>query len=400
MKNTTFLISTLLACLLLFGCASNADLNNPENTSDNYVPSDNYIPSSPSLPPQTAKPVKVVEPYKGGPIFIEGDKEFTTTNGVTNGSGTKTDPYIIDLAGWPMDIASADKSKRSVSVGISISETSKYFVIKNCQITDSTFKSENNFGIGISLLYAENGRIENCTISEVHSGIIPDGVTNVVIANSIVQNGYDGIGSSTGGHSSDGLTVLDSTITGNENNGITLIFLHNGRAENNVVNKNGRGIRLSSAADSNVLNNTLADNVWAGIEVDSGNWVGGIDNNTVSYNTVSGTSNGYGIRLGGKHNVVSYNTVNRNIKGILIGGTNIDVLYNTANSNQEYGFYIVSENNTITDNSATSNNMIQEFNTDYDTKIKTPKYYDFCITKTSNVFERNAYGTVSNEWWC
>ncbi|MEM3445732.1 MAG: hypothetical protein QW115_07170, partial [Thermoplasmata archaeon] len=59
------------------------------------------------------------------PIHINGNGEFTSTNGVTGGSGTENDPYIIE--GWDIDANGG-------SYGIWIENTSVYFVIKNCTV--------------------------------------------------------------------------------------------------------------------------------------------------------------------------------------------------------------------------------------------------------------------------
>ncbi|HDJ25985.1 MAG TPA: hypothetical protein ENF34_01550, partial [Candidatus Bathyarchaeota archaeon] len=63
-----------------------------------------------------------------GPIEIYGDEDFTSENGVVGGSGTPDDPYIIE--GWEI---SADEQ-----TGIFITETTKYFIIRNCHIYSTT----------------------------------------------------------------------------------------------------------------------------------------------------------------------------------------------------------------------------------------------------------------------
>ena len=59
------------------------------------------------------------------PIMIEQDSEFTSANGVTYGTGTEGDPYII--SNWRIDGSTTD-------YGISISNTSSHFIIQNCTI--------------------------------------------------------------------------------------------------------------------------------------------------------------------------------------------------------------------------------------------------------------------------
>ena len=86
------------------------------------------------------------------PIVIDGNDEFTYENGITGGSGTIGDPYIIE--DW---IIVNDSSTKN---GILINNTDVYFFIRNCTICNFTDKYE----AGIRLEYVENGRIEN-TIS-------------------------------------------------------------------------------------------------------------------------------------------------------------------------------------------------------------------------------------------
>ncbi len=86
------------------------------------------------------------------PIYIHGNENFTSENGVTGGSGTEEDPYIIE--GWVI------VGNGSTSEGIFINNTDAYFVIRNCTIFNLTDKYDS----GILLFHVENGRIEN-TIS-------------------------------------------------------------------------------------------------------------------------------------------------------------------------------------------------------------------------------------------
>lgn len=81
------------------------------------------------------------------PICITDDEEFTTENGVTGGTGTKSDPYIID--GWAVE-------------QIKVRYTSKHFRIENCKIVNASTGSREEAAIQIH-------RIKNhtCTIKSV-----------------------------------------------------------------------------------------------------------------------------------------------------------------------------------------------------------------------------------------
>ena len=58
------------------------------------------------------------------PIYINGNSQFTTTNGVVSGTGIATDPYVIE--NWSINAGS--------SIGIHIRFTTAYFIIRNCDI--------------------------------------------------------------------------------------------------------------------------------------------------------------------------------------------------------------------------------------------------------------------------
>ena len=55
-------------------------------------------------------------------IYIDGDSDFTSANGVVSGSGIKSDPYIIE--NWSISASNAH--------GILIENTNAFFKIRNC----------------------------------------------------------------------------------------------------------------------------------------------------------------------------------------------------------------------------------------------------------------------------
>ena len=63
------------------------------------------------------------------PIAINGDSGFTAANGVTGGSGTRSDPYIIQ--GWNISSSICCGPGGSVGPGIFINNTDAYFEISN-----------------------------------------------------------------------------------------------------------------------------------------------------------------------------------------------------------------------------------------------------------------------------
>jgi parallel beta-helix repeat protein len=95
------------------------------------------------------------------PIRIIGNDQFTEENGVTDGSGTEEDPYIIE--DWVI------VSDGTASQGIFINNTDVYFIIRNCTIQGFNHPDEHYHGIQLSVV--TNGRVENTIMTECQTGI-------------------------------------------------------------------------------------------------------------------------------------------------------------------------------------------------------------------------------------
>ena len=113
------------------------------------------------------------------PIYIYGNSDFTSANGVSAGNGTVSNPYIIE--GWDISATSGH--------GIYIEGTDKYFIIRNCYIHDGG----SNFH-GIYLNTAQNGIITNVTSYNNNYGLYLYYSSNNTITNcSVYNNPYSGI---------------------------------------------------------------------------------------------------------------------------------------------------------------------------------------------------------------
>jgi parallel beta-helix repeat protein len=108
-----------------------------------------------------SSPIESVGAGDHPPIRIIGNDQFTPENGVTGGSGTVNDPYIIE--NWVI------VSNGSASQGIFINDTDVYFIIRNCTI--SGFHSSDEYRQGIQLSVVTHGKIENTTVSKCEIGI-------------------------------------------------------------------------------------------------------------------------------------------------------------------------------------------------------------------------------------
>ncbi len=112
-----------------------------------------------------------LEPHS--PIRIAGNSEFTAENGVTGGSGTAEDPYLIE--GWAITEAVI-----GADYGIWLENTDAHVVIRNCHIVPSD--------TGIRLEHASNVVIENVTVNGGHQGIYAYNSSNLVIRNSDISH--------------------------------------------------------------------------------------------------------------------------------------------------------------------------------------------------------------------
>ena len=109
------------------------------------------------------------------PIVINGNSDFNPSNGVTGGSGTASDPYMIQ--GW--NISSSGCC--STIPGISINNTSAYFIIRNVYL--NAWPSP-----GII-----TGNVTNGVIRDSHAwgypwGMILDSSRNILVSNDTVPH--------------------------------------------------------------------------------------------------------------------------------------------------------------------------------------------------------------------
>jgi parallel beta-helix repeat protein len=114
------------------------------------------------------------------PIHIIGNDDFTPGNGVSGGNGTENDPYIIEnltIDGTGL-----------LGSGIFIQDTTAYFIIRNCTITN--FFSPSEYCYGIRFINVENGRIENTTTNNNHVGIFFKESKLIVVSN-VISSGID-----------------------------------------------------------------------------------------------------------------------------------------------------------------------------------------------------------------
>ncbi len=316
------------------------------------------------------------------PIYISGNSGFTDANGVTNGTGTAGDPYIIE--NWDINTSTA-------AVGIYIGETDAYFIIRDCVVYDG-----GDSGNGVCFSYVQNGKIGNVISYNNYRGIRLDSSSNNTIISNQIYNNWNGI---VLGSSSDNI-ISANQIYNNSRGSINLQYSSNNTISANQIYNNKYGIGLYSSSNNTTIsanqiyNNTKDEGIYTGIYLwDSSNNIlqnNILENNTynfgvlggdISYfyqdidtsNTINGKPIYYiieqndlvfdGVEVGylglvSCSNILVKNlTLTDNMEGLLLANTS----YSTITANQIYnnkygiGLYSSSNNNTISANQIYNN---------------------------------------------
>jgi parallel beta-helix repeat protein len=250
------------------------------------------------------------------PIRIAGDLDFTVGNGVTGGTGTSTDPYIIE--GWDISL--------TFSEGIYVSDTTMQFVIRNVYIHG--IGSSN----GIHFASLTNGSVLDSTLATNMVGMRLDSVSNVTIANNNIDDQSD--------------------------SGIMLDYSYDVRIINNTMNRDAYGVYAGwDVHDVSIVNNTMDQTDYGGLMVD-----GTAVRLTVVGNSMRDNSWGYGIAFSSPStdNYLADNNLSDNTGGgvSIANEAYSNVIRNNTvlNSTNNYGIYVqkgdgnVIENNTLAGN--------------------------------------------------
>jgi parallel beta-helix repeat protein len=124
---------------------------------------------------KSEEPTDPSEYTKRRSIIIDGNSQFTESNGVTKGNGTDSSPYIIEW--W--DIRDQDANP------IVIKNTTANFVIKNVHIISDFF----NYS-GIGLVNVTNGIIEYSIIKDCLWGILVWDSRNVTVRSNVIFSNF------------------------------------------------------------------------------------------------------------------------------------------------------------------------------------------------------------------
>jgi parallel beta-helix repeat protein len=254
------------------------------------------------------------------PILINGDAGFTSANGVTSGSGTGVDPFVI--GGWDIDASSAN--------AIEVRNTTAYFVIRDCYVHDGgdnnkdgiyfeTVKnwkienvtSTNNFQ-GMFLVYSSDGSIDNCTSeNNLGKGIWLWYSPNNTVINCVTRrNHFEDI------HPwhSDNILVENCVLAGYDH-GITIDSAENDTVTNCLFENNNFAIYFNISSGNVVENCTVAGNNFGVTMVSS-------SNNVVTKNIIENSKLGYKIDISSENNHIYHNDLINNVQQATDFGTN------------------------------------------------------------------------------
>ncbi len=261
-------------------------------------------------------------------IIIVGNEAFTQPNGVTGGSGTASDPYIIE----GLEIQPSN-------VGIKIANTTAFFILRNVYV----HSPPNTRGFyGVAFINVTNGRVEDVTSSDLYGGVVLVGSSRILILNSHFYSNSRDVTLRT----SSFVTVLNNTVS-DDFLGISLYNTQNidiannkirGKAEFGVTHEPCRfvAVEASHANNLTIADNSISENEH-GINIGSNLCepdVGvTIFNVTISNNDIGNNSHGIWLR-----NVESTSIKNNKISN------------NIAGVDADKAFHLTFKNNTISSN--------------------------------------------------
>jgi len=203
------------------------------------------------------------------PIRIFSDSEFTAAKGVRSGSGTATDPYIIE--DWDIRMGAWN--------GIRIESTLAYFVVRNV-----VFSGPGLYGYdAVSLAMVSNGRIDSCTFEWVDVGVRGVSCKNTTVSSCNVTDCRAGIRFDT----SQDITFKGNVISQCQFGAGCQLSYRCTIAGNMIDNSSEAGIYVESSTDVNVKANVL-ENGQAGVHLEQSSRVV-VHHNNIINNTMQGS---------------------------------------------------------------------------------------------------------------
>lgn len=294
-----------------------------------------------------------------GPIVIDGNADFTPANGVSGGSGTWDDPFIID--GWEID----DPQNESIW----IKNTSAHVIVRNSYIHSGM---SNPYG-GIQIRYSSNVTVTNCLLVDNQVPLRLDrGRNHTVVGNNISFNMYgmsiyfaEEVVVSNNTFWNTGISIGTDRHKAIESIGITPDNMVNGKPVLYLVNQSGlniKGVNVGQLLLANVTDSVVED-----LTIDHTNiaiWGRGLHN--VSFSNLDLSNNSVGLGTGHCFNEWRYcddnvtvsdsHFTDNSLWGLKFSFTNDSSIFrNTVERNFVGIRAIVVKNITISDNDLSRN---------------------------------------------
>jgi parallel beta-helix repeat protein len=190
-------------------------------------------------------------------IIINGDAGFLGPNastGISRGSGTPSDPYVIE--GWEINASGA-------GTAIVLADTDKFFRIENCYLHHA-------IAFGIYLFNVTNGTLVNNDCMKNDDGIcLFDSNWNSISWNNCSDNSQNGINL--------GFFCYNNTLTGNSlfynsNAGMQVVWSDdNTISQNDFSNNTMNGLFMNTSNRNTISDNICSYNAWIGMILGSSN---------------------------------------------------------------------------------------------------------------------------------
>jgi len=194
------------------------------------------------------------------PILIDGDGSFTPANGVTSGSGTATDPFIIE--NWT--ISARDRN------GIEVRNTRVTFTIRNVVVLDGQDRSQR----GIIWQNVSNARLEGSNLSRNYHGLEVVAGSNLTVADNRVEaNAFYGIWI----ERSNETTLVRNTVSNTSVQGIFIREAFDVLVTDNDIVANGAGMLVANSIEVRIYGNRIVGSVYYPADDTTGGnaWDGG-----------------------------------------------------------------------------------------------------------------------------
>lgn len=237
------------------------------------------------------------------PILINGDENFSHSNGVSRGKGTISSPYIIQNLDINASLASCSNCR---GAGIEIRNTDSYFIIRNVYIHSGRLAAYGNSGI--NFYNVSNGQVQASTFRNNAVGILGGAARDLTLSENRFTDQDWGIALS----SSTGITISRNQISSSGVDGIMIGEVKGGVVSiiNNTVSDSALAGILTFATSANISGNVVRNSGWFGIFDLS-------DNATISANNVSSNVR-TGIQIQSGTATVTSNLIEGNQLGVLI----------------------------------------------------------------------------------